>query len=257
MTPPQGVSQYPPPAYQPYPPGYPQQPYYPQQGYAPPPVTPAGLYQLQPYGAPPPQPMTLTGQMRLFEADELGEKYRVTGGPKWIKLVIAGVLAVSVAAGVTFFIIKATRDKPPSVGTIRIESVPPGAEVVFGGTRLAGTTPMTVDSVPVGTRHEVRVELARHTPYVETVDVPKQGGEVPIKAFLTPITGKVRVNTQPDGAEIWIDNQLRGKTPMTVTGIDMANAKVLELKMTGYETYRRDLEWPANGEIAIQHTLRR
>ena len=257
MTPPQGVTQYPPSPYQPYPPGYPPQPYYPQQGYAPAPVTPGGLYQLQPYGAPPPQPMTLTGQMRLFEADELGEKYKVTGGPKWIKLVIAGVIAVSVAAGVTFFIIKATRDKPPSVGTIRIDSVPPGAEVVFDGTRLAGTTPMTVDSVPIGTRHEVRVELARHTPHIETVDVPKHGGEVPIKAFLTPITGKVRVNTQPDGAEIWIDNQLRGKTPMTVTGIDMANAKVLELKMTGYETYRRDLEWPANGEITIQHTLRR
>ena len=66
-------------------------------------------------------------------------------------------MAVSAAAGVTFFIIKATRDKPPAVGSIRVDSVPAGAEVTFDGTRLAGVTPMTIDHVPVGTRHEVKV----------------------------------------------------------------------------------------------------
>ena len=44
------------------------------------PVTPGALYQLQPYGAPPLQPMSLTGQMRLFEADEIPAQYKVSGG---------------------------------------------------------------------------------------------------------------------------------------------------------------------------------
>ena len=252
MTPPQGMP-YP---QQPY--GYPQQPYYPQQpGYPPQqPMTPGALYQLHPQGAPP-KPMTLTGQLRLFEADEMPSQYNVTGGPKWIKLVIAGVLAISVAAGVTFFIIKATRDSAPTVGRVNIESVPSGAEVVFDGTRLAGTTPMTVDSVPVGTRHEIRVELARHKAYTETVDIPKIGGEVPIKAMMTPITGKVRVITQPDGAEIWIDGKLRGRAPTTINDIDMASAKVLELRMKDYKPYTQALEWPANGEINIDQKLQR
>lgn len=256
MTPPQGLPQqgYPP-QQQPY--GYPPQPYYPPQpGYQQPPVTPGALYQLHPQGVPP-KPMTLTGQLRLFEADEMPSQYNVTGGPKWIKLVIAGILAISVAAGVTFFIIKATRDSAPSVGRVNIESVPPGAEVVFDGTRLAGTTPMTVDSVPVGTRHEVRVELARHKAYVETVDIPKVGGEIPIKAMMTPITGKVRVITQPDGAEIWIDGKLRGRAPTTINDIDMGSAKVLELRMKDYKPYTQSLDWPANGEINIDQTLQR
>ncbi|HEY5945728.1 MAG TPA: protein kinase [Kofleriaceae bacterium] len=266
MTPPQGVpsqqpyGQYPQPypGYPPqgYPPqGYPQYPGYPQQGYQPPPLTPGGLYQLQPHGAPPPQPMTLTGQLRLFEADEIPDRYKVSGGPKWIKLVIAGVIAVSVAAGVTFFIIKATRDQPPEVGSIRVESVPPGAEVTFDDTRLSGATPMTIDSVPIGTRHEIKVDLARHKTHTETIDVPKNGGEVAVRAFLTPMTGKLRVLTQPDGAEIRIDGQLRGVAPKTIEDIDMSSAKSVELRLKDYQPYVQQLQWPANGEININQKL--
>src|SRR6185503_1506454 len=134
--------------------------------------------------------------------------------------------AVSVAAGVTFFIIKSTRESAtPTVGSIHIESVPSGAEVLYDGTRLAGTTPMTVDSVPVGTRHEIRVELAHHKPHTETVDVPKTGGEQAITAVMDPITGKLLINTVPGGADIYIDGQPRGRSPATINDIDMAAAK--------------------------------
>jgi len=183
--------------------------------------------------------------------------YNVSGNSRWIKLVIAGILAISVAAGVTFFIIKSTRDSAPTVGRVNIESVPPGAEVTFDGTRLAGSTPMTVDSVPTGTRHEIRVELARHKPHVETVDIPKNGGEVPVKAMMVPITGKLRVVTTPDGAEIWIDGKLRGRAPTTIADIDMGSAKLLELRLKDYMPYQQSLDWPANGEINIDAKLQK
>jgi serine/threonine protein kinase len=237
---------------QPY--GYYQQPQYPQQ-----PMSPGALYQLQPYGAPPPQPMSLTGQMRLFEVDELPSQYKVSGsGAKWLKLAIASVLAVSVAAGVTFFIIKSTRESAtPTVGSIHIESVPSGAEVLYDGTRLAGTTPMTVDSVPVGTRHEIRVELAHHKPHTETVDVPKTGGEQAITAVMDPITGKLMINTVPGGADIYIDGQPRGRTPATINDIDMAAAKRVEIRLKDYRPYVQDLVWPPDGTLTIDRKLER
>ena len=77
----------------------------------------------------------------------------------------------------------------------------------FDGTRLTDKTPLTIDGVPVGTRHDIRVELARHQAYTETIDIPKTGGEVPVMALLKPITGKIVVDSQPSGAEIWIDGQ--------------------------------------------------
>jgi PEGA domain len=200
--------------------------------------------------------MTLTGQLRLFEADEIGDKYKVSGrGAGILKIVIAAVLAISAAAGVTFFIIKSTRDTTPTVGTIRVESVPAGAQVTYDGVRIAGSTPLSIDSVPVGTRHEVKVELAKHKAYIETVDIPKRGGEVPVKAVMDPITGKLRVLTSPDGADIYIDGQLRGRAPMTITGIDMSSAKVLELRLKDHLPVRVDLTWPGNGEININEKL--
>jgi hypothetical protein len=234
--------------------GYYQQPQYPQQ-----PMSPGAMYQLQPYGAPPPQPMSLTGQMRLFEVDELPSQYKVSGsGAKWLKLAIASVLAVSVAAGVTFFIIKSTRESAtPTVGSIHIESVPSGAEVLYDGTRLAGTTPMTVDSVPVGTRHEIRVELAHHKPHTETVDVPKTGGEQAITAVMDPITGKLLINTVPGGADIYIDGQPRGRSPATINDIDMAAAKRVEIRLKDYRPYVQDLVWPPDGTLTIDRKLER
>ncbi|NVB83529.1 MAG: PEGA domain-containing protein, partial [Kofleriaceae bacterium] len=257
----QGYSQQQPYPQQAYPQqGYPQQPYpsqgYPQQpGYSPAPMTPGGLYQFQPYGAPPPKQMTLTGQLRLFEADEIGDKYKVSGGPRWIKLALAGLVAISVAAGVTFFIVKATRESTPTVGSVRVESVPPGAEVTFDGTRMAGATPYTIDSVPVGTRHEVEIRLARHKLHTETVDIPRRGGEVLVKGIMEPITGKLKINTIPDGADIYIDGVLRGRAPTTISDIDMASAKTVELRLKDYEPYKQDLVWPDNGEISIQQKL--
>jgi len=128
---------------------------------------------------------------------------------------------------------------------------------VYDNTRLAGTTPMTVDSVPVGTRHEIRVELPRHKPHVETVDVPRTGGEQSVTAVMDQITGKLVVNTEPKGAEIYIDGALRGRAPTTINDIDMASAKKLELRLKDYRPYIQDLTWPANGQIDIDHKLER
>lgn len=111
--------------------------------------------------------------------------------------------------------------------------------------------------MPVGTRHEVKVELARHKVHTETVDVPKRGGEVSVKAILVPITGKLRVVSEPDGAEIWIDGKLRGRAPTTIGDIDMTSAKVLELRLKDYQPFVQKLVWPDNGEINIDAKLAR
>jgi serine/threonine protein kinase len=239
-----------PPGYGP-PPGYPQQ-QYPQMSQ----MSPNALYQLQPYGAPPPQPMSLTGQLRLFEADEMPSQYRVSGDGRWVRLAIAGVLAVSVAAFVTFFIIKASRNSTPDTGTIHLESVPAGGEIFVDGTHVAGVTPQTLPfPLQVGTRHEIRIELAKHKPHVENVDIPQDGREVTVNAVMDPITGRLRIATSPPGAEVLIDGALRGRTPATINDIDMASARKLELRLKDYQPVIQLLNWPANGEIDIDKNL--
>jgi serine/threonine protein kinase len=232
----------------------PSTPYPQTQPPGPPQMTPGAFYQANPYGAPPPQPMTLTGQLRLMETDEIGDRYKLSGG-RGAKIVIAGLASVSVAAAVTFIVIKLTREAPPSVGEIRVESTPAGAQVVFDGQRLIDATPMTISSVPTGTRHEIRLELPRHQAHTETVDIPKSGGEVTVSPTLDPVTGKVRVVTQPDGAEIRIDGVSKGYAPRTIEGIDIATARKLELRLKDHEPIEIELTWPDNGEININQKL--
>jgi hypothetical protein len=72
---------------------------------------------------------------------------------------------------------------------------------------------------------------------------------------MDPITGKLRVVTTPDGADIYIDGQLRGRSPKTVDGIDMTSAKTLELRLKDYQPVVINLTWPGNGEINIDQKL--
>jgi hypothetical protein len=276
-TPPSGTPVVPgnqPPHLQPYvhqqgvPPGYPPHPHG-QPGYAPPgypqgfppnpqQVSPQSLYQFSPYGSPAPKPMTLTGQLRLFEADEMPSQYKLGAARRrWFMYIVAGIVAVSVAAGATFLIIRTTRATSPTTGSIHIESVPAGAEVVYDGNRLVDRTPLTITDIPIGTRHELRVELALHKPYVDNIDIPKSGGEVPVMALLKPVTGKIVVNSQPGGAEIHINDQLRGRTPTTLNDIDMKSATKIEIRLKDYQPHVQDLVWPPTGQIDLDIKLQR
>jgi hypothetical protein len=155
-------------------------------------------------------------------------------------------------------IIRSTHDTSPTTARIRIDSVPPGAEVTFDGTRLSEKTPVTVDSVPIGSRHEVKVDLPRHRSYVDAdVLVPKTGGDIQVSAVLQPITGKLRIDSHPDGAEIYINGEVRGRAPTTINDVDMDSARRIELRLKDYEPFVQDLTWPANGEIAIDAKLKR
>ncbi|MFN0253354.1 MAG: protein kinase domain-containing protein [Kofleriaceae bacterium] len=249
--------QYPQPQY--YPPGHPAYavqpgyPQYPQQQVPGQPMTPGALYSMQPA----PKPMTLTGQLRLFEVDEMPSQYQLGAARKrWFTYIVAGLIAISVAAAATFLIIRSTRETAPTVGSIRVESLPAGAEVVFDDVRLAGTTPLSIPSVPVNTRHTIKVELKRHERYTETVDVPSRGGEITIKAVLNPMTGKLIILSQPEGAEVWINGEVRGRTPTTIKSLDMQSAKKLELRLKDYQPFVQDLVWPDNGSIQIDAKLK-
>jgi hypothetical protein len=235
------------------PPGYPQQPMSPQMaphGY--PQLLPGALYPFQS----PPQEMSLTGQMRAAEIDELPAHYRLGAArARWFTYIVSGVLAVSVAAAVTFLIIRSMRDSAPQVGSVYINSVPAGADVLFEGTRLRDKTPLTIDKVPIGTHPTIRIELSHYGPYEEVLEIPRSGAEVSVMAHLKAITGKIIIDSVPPGAEIHINGRMRGRTPTTISDVDMDSAKMLELRLKDYQLFVQDLVWPADGRIQINAKL--
>jgi hypothetical protein len=245
-----------PPHMQPYLHQYPQgHPGYPVQ---PQPINPGALYQFQPYGAPPPQPMTLTGQLRLFEADELPSMYKLGAARRrWFTYIVAGIIAISIAAATTFFIIRATRDGTPTTGSIMFESNPPGADIYYDNERLTEKTPYRLEGITIGTSHDIRIELPKYQPYIDTVNIPKTGREVPVLALLKQVTGKLRILSIPEGAEVWLDGRQVGRTPAKLEGLDMAGTKKLELRLKDHQPHIQDLTWPANGQVDLDIKLQR
>jgi hypothetical protein len=255
-TPPSGLPTHPPQyPYQNYPSPYPQYPTYSEHH-----MTPGALYQMQsPYGAPTPNPMTLTGQLRLSEGDEIPAQYRLDGGSKrWFLYVIAGTFAVTIAATATFFIIRSMREAPAvTTASIHVDSTPTGATVYYDGQKLPEKTPMKIDEVPVSTKHQIRLELDHYKPVTEVADVSSSGNEVRVLALLDRIRGKIHFDSQPSGAEIRLNDHVRGRTPATLSDIDMESVKSIELRLKDYQPYIQQLDWPTTGEITISKKLER
>ena len=248
-----------------------QQPYMHVQGQAPqypvatqmpqtaypqyPQMTPGALYQM---GYPPPQPMSLTGQMRLFEVDEIPSQYKLGAARRrWLSYAIAGILAVSLAAIATFLIIRMTREGGSSThGSVIVESVPAGADVLYDNTKV-GVTPITIDEVPMSSRHSIKLVLPRHAIYEETVDIPKGTGQAKVMAILKQITGKLVVDSKPDKADILINGEPKGQTPKTIVDLDMSSAKTVEIRLKGYQPHIQELNWPQDGKVVLDVTLKK
>jgi hypothetical protein len=140
-------------------------------------------------------------------------------------------------------------------GSIIVESIPAGADVLYDGTKV-GVTPITIDEVPL-VRHEIKVVLPRHAVYEEAVDIPKSTGQAKVTAILKHITGRVVVDSKPDKADILIDGVPKGQTPKTIVDLDMASAKSLEIRLKGFQPHIQELKWPQDGKIDINVNLKR
>lgn len=113
-----------------------------------------------------------------------------------------------------------------AVGSLRISSTPPGAEIFLA---LQPDTPVdqgvtTIDggrvmsNLQVGT-YNIRLTLAGYNDWTGQATV-SEGVETPVSATLTPSVGNVTITSTPSGATMYIDDVLQtGVTPATKTGL--------------------------------------
>lgn len=103
----------------------------------------------------------------------------------------------------------------PVTAAVHITTKPPGATVKIDG-RDHGVTPLLIQEVGLG-EHEMTLEAAGYAPRVLTVDVP-DGRPLKWEYDLTSVMGTLRVASRPGGAEVFIDDKSRGRTPSSAQG---------------------------------------
>ena len=126
----------------------------------------------------------------------------------------------------------------PAWGEFSFSTQPAGAEVLVDG-QLLGTTPYRAEILQG--EHEVTLKLAGHKAWQDTLEVAAgQTAELPTVA-LERADGLVFIRSQPSGANVTINGQFRGQTPVEVA-LPPGRSHEISLFKSGFDATSRTIE---------------
>jgi TonB family protein len=163
-------------------------------------------------------------------------------------LVLAGVVAVIALRGTAPSQPFAEALSPARRGGIEVATDPVGAQVWVDNTE-AGKSPLTLAGVRPG-RHAIRVALAGFSSAELALDVPAGGFGMPLRFTLQPVSAILQVHSDPDGAEVAVDGQSRGTTPIATLSLPPGKHRV-EMTRKGYVPWVQTVQARAGDRIPL------
>jgi hypothetical protein len=119
-------------------------------------------------------------------------------------------------------------------GLLVITSDPAGAEITLDGVRV-GATPRVVEQVWLSRPHEVVLESPGMKPATMVVEPQPGMAYRRVHRALETALGSLRVESEPAGAEVRLDDKVMGVTPITLTGVKIDAQHRIDLTLAGYE----------------------
>ncbi len=117
-------------------------------------------------------------------------------------------------------------------GLVFIRSQPSGANVTING-EFRGQTPVEIALAP-GRAHEITLFRSGFNPAERRIET-RPNEEQDITVPLVPITSTVKIITQPEEAELYVDGEFKGVANQTLDLI--AASQVIEIRQEGYVPY--------------------
>ena len=176
----------------------------------------------------------------------LGNRYLLPPGTYQVRAAAAGykpaqsTIKVTEAVGQQF---QLTLAKLP--GRLRIE-VPAAAQVTIDG-RPSGAAPGEFELTPG--QHTVAISAERYQPFSESVAVEGARKTQAFAPKLVPAWGNVAITSEPAGAQLLVDGQARGVTPLTAE--IMAGNHPIELRLEGFKPWTTDVQVKANEPMTL------
>ncbi|MCD8483633.1 MAG: PEGA domain-containing protein, partial [Verrucomicrobia bacterium] len=155
-------------------------------------------------------------------------------------LVFALVAAVLVIGGILFLVMSSDKEPGSTVDVAAQSAVPARA----APPAAQPSTPAVPEAKPseLQTAEAVAVQ-----PEPEVAPAPDPLPEP--EPIIT--TGKLRLNSEPQGAEVWVASTLRGTTPLSVVGLEQGEYG-FELRKPGFVTLQGTFEIVAEQETVLQ-----
>jgi serine/threonine protein kinase len=151
----------------------------------------------------------------------------------WIQVLIGVAFTV---LGV--FVFELTRPTPVPA-TLEIISDPSGASVKVNGALQPHRTPIKLTGLQAGNSYELRVERTGFLPWEATYRA--SAGSVQHIAVLKPIMAELHVTSKPSGAQVWLDDVMIGRTPLTVPSLPVGRRVRLRASTPSYPEARREI----------------
>jgi len=136
-------------------------------------------------------------------------------------------------------------------GTLKVETIPAGAEVFLDGASL-GNSPLTKADVPVGS-HTLKFEHPDYKAAEEPVKIKYQE-TAEVKKVLPPLPAILLVVSTPAGAEVKINGKPSGQTPLEGIQLEPGDYKV-DVALNGYRTYSAKLTLTPNQKADLNASL--
>jgi len=216
-----------------------------------------------PFGQLPPgaPPLSTANQLAALEIDDIPDAFKLShqaARRRKRAITIAAILCVCVLMGVGMGMFFFRGPAPPTAKTLEVISIPTGASVTVDGREVPGKTPLSVPSVAVGTKYLIGVTYPGHKPWSTETDVTAEGAKVvKVIARLEAMTVKLKVTSEPPGAEVLLNGSPVGQTPLELLDLDPRVTKFVELRLKNYRPIREDLVWDDDTEKALSFTLQK
>jgi hypothetical protein len=171
-------------------------------------------------------------------------------GSRQLLLILFGLLGLVGIGALAVAIFSGPAER--QYATLEIISIPSGGRVSVDG-KAMGVTPVALERVPLGRPLVLRVELDRHEAW-QRKEQFEEAKQVKVVASLKQILGSLTVESNPLGAEVFVNNRSVGKTPL-VHELSPFDDGFVEVRKQGYKPSRQPLEWKGQRKVALQFEL--
>ncbi|NND44981.1 MAG: PEGA domain-containing protein [Xanthomonadales bacterium] len=122
-------------------------------------------------------------------------------------------------------------------GSLQLESTLDEIEVYIDG-EVAGLAPGLIENVSRGS-HIVEYRKHRYFPLREEIDVEGLGRTQVVQVELEPAWGEMQFTSRPEGADLFVDDELVGQTPLSTEVLETGS--LVRLAKRGYKDWEREL----------------
>lgn len=137
----------------------------------------------------------------------------------------------------------------PAVGTLEIKSRPEGA-IIYVNDKERGKTPHKIDQLPLN-EYSIRLEKEGYLPYETRIAVLPDQTTVVDPELVALL--ELRVESNPSGAELYIDGEKVGTTPHQAKYAE--GFHTVKLTRKNYKDYERRFKLETDGRITVKLEL--